>query len=152
MLWWNDLGMESCSQSSVSLTAGTAPEQFLGRRMLKQEIQSRTKPRPLPCAKAGARQRWARCFGSSAGWYEGLRIFEVGWLKKCRVKQRQQATKQPGGRMESVNKSTSPYILCFRNSTLTQPYLFHKGGTKRDSTSLSFSPLTQRILRTLITS
>lgn len=89
---------------------------------------------------------------SSAGWHEGLPISEVWWLKKCGVKRRQQATKQPGGRMESVNKSTSPYTLCFRNSTLTQPYLFHKGSTKRDSTSLSFSPLTQRILGTLITS
>lgn len=123
-----------------------------GKEKAETGDSGQNKHRPLPCAKAGARQRWTLCFNSPAGWYEGLPISEVRWLKKCGVKQRQQATKRPGGRMESVNKSTSPYTLCFRNSTLTQPYLFHKRNTKRDSTSLSFSPLTQRILGTLITS
>lgn len=150
MLWWNDLGIESCSQSSVSLTAGTGPEQFLGRRVLKREIQGRTNPDNFPVQKKVPGR-------------DGHVLQQLCWMvwrpahlwgrviKKMQSEAEAAGYKAAGGRMESMNKSAS-YILCFRNSTLTQPYLFHKGSTKRDSISLSFSPLTQSILGTLITS
>lgn len=110
MLWLNELERGCCCQRCVSRMAGTAPELSpWGTETAGTGVSGQNKPRPLPCPKAGPRQTWAWCFGSKDGLHKGLPISEAGWLKKCREKQRQQATKQPGGRTESMNKSTSLY-------------------------------------------
>lgn len=74
-------------------------------------------------------------------------------IKKCREKQRQQATKQPGGRTESVNQSHFSLPYCASGTVLWHnPIYFTKEVQRRIQPHLSFSPLTQRILGTLITS
>jgi len=86
-----------------------SPWAVSGKEAAKTGVSGQNQPRPLPCPEAGARQAWAPGFDSSARLYKGLPISEAGGLKKCREKQRHQATKQPGGRIESEHKSTSPY-------------------------------------------
>lgn len=148
MLWLNDL--ETGLLPTCCFTNGwDSPIAASGKELLlsfrTEQTQPISQPKGRLLAKTGTVCRQLH-------WIVQRPTYLWDWvIKKCREKQRQQATKQAGRRTESANKSTSPIIMCFRNSTLTQPYLFHKGNTKRDSTSLSFSLLTRKILRTVIT-
>lgn len=108
-----------------------SPRAALGKETAETGVLGENKPRPLPCSKEGAGQTWAQCFNSSAGSYKGLPVSEARWLKKCRGKQRQQATKQPGGRTESVNKSN-----------ISLPY--HVSGTVLPHNPIYFTKEVQR--------
>ena len=100
-----------------------------GKETAETGVSGQNKPRPLPC----------------------LPISEAGWWKKCRGKQRQQATKQPGGRSDSANKSSSPYHTVLQEQYFdTSLFISQRKYKEGFHLIVIFSPNT-RILRTLIT-